>query len=105
MEIINLFIPTDIIFKILLSLDFKNALELSKSNKIFYNTFITNEQLWEQYLLEIIKVENKELLWTNDYKQTFKKCYQINKIKSFYILNDDISTIYIKIIFLCLIIK
>ena len=38
--------------------------------------------------------DDKKLIWKNDHKQTFIKCYKINKLKSFYKLDDNIITIY-----------
>ena len=93
MEIINLFIPIDVFYSIYLKLDIKNAYQLSQTCKLCYNIYTNNNQIWEKHLSDLINIDDKELIWKNDCKQTFKKCFEINKIKSFYKMDDNIITI------------
>ena len=62
--------------------------------KLCFKLFNYNDQIWEKYLFEHINDNDKKLIWKNDHKQTFIRCYKINKLKSFYRLDDNIITIY-----------
>ena len=93
MQISNLFIPNEILHNIFIDLELNDAYQLSLTNKLFYTIF-TNEYLWKIYLFKIINHNDIKLLWNINYKQTYKKCFDINRIKKMYKLNDDIITIY-----------
>ena len=93
MEVDGLLIPFEILYDIFINLELTHAYQLSLTNKIFYDIF-TDEYLWKIYLFKIINYDDIKLMWNIDYRQTYKKYFDINKIKKIYGLNENIITIY-----------
>ena len=101
MEIDKLFIPKEIYIKIYLNLDSIYAYRLSQTCTLCYNIFSNNDQLWEKYLFEVFNIIDIEIPLflsggkKNNYKNTYIKCFKINKLSSIY-KEDNIITIYNK---------
>src|SRR5271169_4724548 len=75
----DLILDSDVLFKIMLASEFSDALRMSLVNKACYDIFQKNQIFWEEMLDRIINQNDKHLVWVNDNKSTFIKCYKIKK--------------------------
>lgn len=74
----NFFISFDIFYNLYLYLDIKSIYQLFRTCKLYYDIYINNNQIWKKYLFGIININDQELLWNDDYRQTYIVLKSIN---------------------------
>ena len=86
---------SDIAYSIMCHLNIKSCYELSCTSHFYYNAF-NEDRLWIHKLCNSIDYNKRDIIWKDNYKETFKRCFNINKIIKFCKSNDALINFFIK---------